>query len=116
MISKPMIDLKEKRYLVINVMCVFRANFNDTFYIEDLKFDLDELCKEELVWIDPYLGKSIINKTTIAITHCMDEELRILVNEDGVIKEHIIDRMFECILCEDYDNSKMLSSHISLRS
>ena len=116
MIRKPIIELTQKRYIVINVMHVFRCNFNDTYYLEELKFDLDEVYKDELVWIDPYLGRSKINDSSIAILSCKDEELIILEKKKNTTKEHVIERGYNAILCEDYDKSLLLASHIHLRS
>lgn len=113
--EKPIIIKTEKRYMVINVMYVFRANFNDTYYLEDYTFDLDELYKEELIWFDPYLGRSKINNTKIAISYVSDNNMIILVDKDGSIKEQSVDGILEGIICEDYDESMMLASHISFR-
>ena len=113
--NKPTIELTEKRYMVINVMHVYRANFNDTFYIEDLKFDLDDLCKDELVWFDPYLGRSKLNKTLVAINYCTNQEIKVLEKTNDIITEHVVDGMFECVISEPFDDSVFLASHISFR-
>ena len=113
--NKPIIELTEKRFMIINVMYVQKANFNDTYYIEDLVFDLDELCKDELVWFDPYLGRSKINDTLVAISYCGNNEIKILAKKNGEIKEHITDGIFECIISEPFDESLFLASHISFR-
>ena len=113
--NKPIIELTEKRFMIINVMYVHKANFNDTHYIEDLVFDLDELCEDELVWFDPYLGRSKIDDTLVAISYCGNNEIKILAKKNGEIKEHIADGIFECIISEPFDESLFLASHISFR-
>ena len=113
--NKPIIELTENRFMIINVMYVHKANFNDTYYIEDLVFDLDELCKDELVWFDPYLGRSKINDTLVAISYCGNNEIKILAKKNDVIKEHMADGIFECIISEPFDESLFLASHISFR-
>lgn len=113
--NKPIIELTEKRFMIINVMYVHKANFNDTHYIEDLVFNLDELCKDELVWFDPYLGRSKINDTLVAISYCGNGEIKILEKKNDEIKEHIVDGIFECIISEPFDESLFLASHISFR-
>ena len=114
-LEKPVIYKSEKRNMVINVMHVFRANFNDTYYLEDYTFDLDELYKDELVWFDPYLGRSKINDTKVAISYVSDDNMNVLVDDGKSIKEENVDGLRECILCEDCDESRMLASHISFR-
>ena len=114
--NKPIIELTEKRYMIINVMYVHKANFNDTYYIEDLVFDLDELCKDELVWFDPYLGRSKINATLVAISYCSNHGMKVLEKKNDEVTEHTVDGIFECVISEPFVQSVFLASHISFRA
>ena len=113
---KPIIKVKENRCAMVNIMYVFRANFNDTFYIDEIVIDLNKLNNESLYWFDPFNNKSKENNTLVAISYCDDNKMIILEKKDNQIKEHKVTFIKECILCEDYDSSRLLASHISLRT
>ena len=85
---------------------------DESYLVIDLS---DELYKDELVWFDPYLGRSKINDTKVAISYVSDDNMIVLVDDGKSIKEENVDGLRECILCEDCDESRMLASHISFR-
>ena len=41
------------KYLELTIEHVFRANFNDSHYLETIHLDLNDLVKKESVWLDP---------------------------------------------------------------
>ena len=107
--------MREYKYLELTIEHVFRANFNDSYYLETIHLDLNDLVKKESVWLDPYNGRSKINNTFIAIKHYSDEEYVILKKQGEIIQEfkYPIDFMFIC--SEDFDKSVLLASHIRFR-
>ena len=115
MTDKPIIETKKRKRLSVTVEYVFRANFNDTYWLEQLEFDFDRLDREKLTWIDPYNGRSKTNSTLVALSYCSDEKFVILKKENGVITEEEASVLCGCILCEDYDESLLLSARIDVR-
>lgn len=115
--EKPTIITKRELCLTLRVMHVFRANFNDTYFLEKVVIDLKDLNKDELTWIDPYNGKSKINNTLIALAYCSDDEYVILEKTGEVIKEHEERELYmDVICCEDFDDSVLLASHIGIQT
>ena len=112
--NKPFITLGEKKILSITVEYVFRANFNDTYWLFETELDPLSLDTEKLTWLDIYNGRSK-NGTTIAVLRCSDAELVILEKSGNNIKEIASDSFGQCILCEDYDESMMLSARIKYK-
>lgn len=104
--------MRTYQYLELTIEYVFRANFNDSYYLEKIYLDLDDLIKDELVWIDPYHGRSRINDTLIAVKYCSDEEYILLEKHGDEIKEYkgSIDWIHTC--SEDFDSSMLLASHL----
>ena len=105
----------EYRYLELTIQYVFRGNFNDSYYLETVYLDLGDVVKEGLVWIDPYQGRSKKGDTKIAIQSCSDKAF-VLLRKQGDKTEaftYPIDYLHIC--CEDFDDSKMLVSHIHVR-
>ena len=113
-LKKPTIKTTVKRFVEITIMYVFRANFNDTYYLDTIKIDPDTLNRDQLTWFDPFYGRSKINDTQVAISYCSDDHMIILEKNQDTIKEHRANFLSECILCEDYDSSMMLAAHIKL--
>lgn len=107
--------MRKYKYLELTIEHVFRANFNDSYYLETVYIDLNDLIKNELVWIDPYNKRSKFNNTYIAIKHYSDDKYVILEKRDGEIKEFEYPTDFTFICCEDFDKSVLLASHISFR-
>lgn len=114
MISKPIIETKKIKSLLVTIQHVFKANFNDTYWLEEIIINLDELNKEKLTWFDPYNGRSKINNTLVAVAYVSDEKFIILEKKDNVIKEKVREKYSDCIICEDFDESLLLASHIRL--
>jgi hypothetical protein len=112
--DKPIIDVTLKRSISYQIMYVYRANFNDEYYLERYKFDINEIPKDRLIWIDPFFGRSKQNNIEVAIKYISDDEIIILEKKDNIIKEHQADTLMDIIICEDYDKSKLLACHISL--
>jgi hypothetical protein len=114
MTEKPIIETSGIKKFSITVEYVFKANFNDTYWLEKQDYDFEKLSKETLTWIDPYNGRSKIGNTAIALSYCSDDSFVILINENGMIREERHSVIFGCILCEDYDDSMLLSARIDL--
>ena len=104
------------RFLEMTIEYVFRANFNDSYYLETVYVDLFDLDKDEPVWIDPYNGRSKVNDNMIALVSCSDEGFTILDRRGDVVKKTKYPVMFDHICCEDYNDSMLLASHIRIRS
>lgn len=112
--DRPIIEVTQKRSISYQIMHVYKANFNDTYYLERYKFDVDEIPKDRLVWIDPFFGRSKRNNIEVAIKYISDDEIIILEKKDNIIKEHRADIIMDIIICEDFDNSTLLACHINL--
>ncbi len=115
MTDRPIIETTKRKRLSVTVEYVFRANFNDTYWLEKMDFDLERLGGEKLTWIDPYNGRSKSGSTRIALSYCSDDRFVILKKENGVIAEEQCAVISGCILCEDYDESLLLSARIDVR-
>ena len=113
--NKPIIKTEKVKSIKITIQYVFRANFNDTYWLEEIMVDLNELRdKQELVWFDPFNGRSKENNTLVAISYASDDEFVILEKTNGVTAEKKIKDAIEYIVCEDYDQSMMIASHAML--
>ena len=115
MTDKPVIETKTVKRLKITVVRVFKASFNDTYWLEDFYVDLDSLDKEKLTWFDPYNKKGLKNTTRVAVSYCSDEKIIILVESDGEVKEQTSERGIDCIVSEDYDENTFIAAHISMQ-
>ena len=115
MTRKPIIETNKVKKLLVTVQNVFRANFNDTYWLEERVIELDELDRENLTWFDPYFGRSNVNDTLIAIAYCSDEKLIILEKRNDTIKEVSTSKISDCIFCEDFNEYMMLASHIRMK-
>ena len=98
--------------LSATVQYVFRANFNDTYHLDTVKIRLDELPRDRLVWFDPYCGRSKSSNTEIAVLSVSGKEFTILERVKDTVTEHKRDVLREYIVCEDYDDSRLLATHI----
>ena len=105
----------EYRFLEMTIENVFRANFNDSYYLETVYVDLDDLDRDEPVWIDPYNGRSKVNDTSIAIISCSDEGYTLLERKGDTVSESKYGILSDHICCEDYDRSTLLASNIRIR-
>ena len=115
MTNKPIIKAVKVKKIRIVIQYVFRANFNDTYWLEEKTINLNELDREKLTWFDPYNDRSNINNTLVAISYCDDEKMIVLEKCGDIIKENEVKYPYEHILCEDFDDSKMLAAHIAHR-
>ena len=113
--NKPIFTLGEKNVLSITNEYVFRADFNDTYWLSEKELELSALDREELTWIDVYDGRSK-NETKVAVLRSSDTELVILEKSGNNINEIKSDSFGQCTLCEDYDESMMLSARIKLKT
>lgn len=100
----------------ISVMHVFRANFNDTYWLDERIITPEEINTGELYWFDPYLGRSKTNDTMVAIAECTDERLVVLTKQSEKIKKTDYEPHVKHIICEDFDSSVFLAAHIRLWS
>lgn len=103
------------KYLAFSIQYVFRANFNDSYYLETVYVALEDLKKEGLKWIDPYHGRSKRNKTQVALKSYSDKEYVFLERTDGEIKEKTLQITDTYICCEDFNDSMLLASHINFK-
>ena len=113
--DKLIIEAKKIKTVLLTIQYVFRANFNDTYWLEEKEFVLENLDTTKLTWFDPFNGRSKINDTTVAIKYVSDETFTILENKNGVIKEYSNKPYIDYIACEDYNESVMLAAHIRCR-
>lgn len=114
MIDKPVIETSKFKKVIITIQYVFRANFNDTYWLEDEIINLDDLDKEGLTWFDPFKGRSKFNNTLVSIKYVSNDKFIILKKKDNIINEIENECYIDHIICEDYDQSMMLAAHIRL--
>ncbi|MBQ2989193.1 MAG: hypothetical protein IJD59_08830 [Clostridia bacterium] len=114
MTNKPTIETIRKNRMIITVEYVFRANFNDSYWLEEVNYDFDTLDRENLTWIDPYHGRSKTNGTSFALLYCSDEKFVILKKENGEIRKEEASAFLGYTFCEDYDQSMLLAAHINI--
>ena len=114
-LDKPILKAKKASCLSVTVQYVFKANFNDTYYLDNRIIGIDELDKTRLMWFDPFLGKSCHNDITVAIAYVSDKKLVVLEKQNGEIKKSESAVFPECIVCEDHDEAKLLAAHITLK-
>ena len=115
MTNKPIIKAVKVKKIRIVIQYVFRANFNDTYWLEEKTINLNELDREKLTWFDPYNGKSKQNATRVAVSYCSDEKIVILEESDGDTKEQTSERGIDCVVSEDYDENTFIAAHISMQ-
>ena len=111
---KPRIDCNDGDKLVITVEYVFRANFNDSYYLETHEIDIDSLSHDELYWFDPYFGRSKIGTSRVALVEYSKENFTFIEKNSEKTKEQRLDPYMTFIVCEDYDDSMLLASHIRI--
>lgn len=111
--NKAIIENKNERYIAISIYKVYRGNFNDSYLLESYKINLNTM-NNIINWFDPFMGFSKIKNIETAIVYCNDTEIIILEKNNENIKEFKKEILMEHIICEDYDESYMLASHIWL--
>ena len=114
--NKPMIRTAQGKHLKVTIQYVFKASFNDTYWLEEKCISLDTLDREALTWFDPFNGRSKNNDIEVAVAYCSEDTLILLEKQNGVIRENKAKWPTECIICEDYDDSMLLAAHIGLSS
>ncbi len=112
MIERPIIEAVKVKSLLLTVQYVFTANFNDTYWLEEKRIMLDELDKDALRWFDPYNGRNQNGSVQIAIAYCSDDKFTVLQNIDGNITEIETKIPMDCILCENFDEGRLIAVHI----
>lgn len=112
--NQPIIETVNVKNISIVIQNVFKANFNDTYWLEEVKIDLDTLDRDALTWFDPFHGRSNHNQITVAIAYCSDEKFVILEKNGDNIKEYETKSPFECIISEDHNDSMLLAAHLHL--
>jgi hypothetical protein len=115
MTNEVIINTNKFKKIHITIQYVFRANFNDTYWLEEIEINLDELNKEKLQWFDPYNKRSKINNTLVAIKYVSNDNFIIYEKKDDKIIEHDTINYSDCIIVEDYDNSKLLAAHLRVK-
>ena len=110
--ERPTIEVNKAKRLRICVEYVFRASFNDTYFLEEHTIDLNDLDKNQLTWFDPFCGRNEKNDLTVAVSYCSDNELIVWEKKNGEIKKLPKSRSYTA--CEDFDDSKMLAAHINI--
>jgi len=113
--DKPIIQTTKIKSLSVVVQYVFRASFNDTYWLEEKIINLDDLDRDKLTWFDPYNGRSNIGDTLVSLSYCSDDKFIILEKRNGVIKEITTENYLTCIICEDFDDDKLLAAHINIK-
>lgn len=108
-----MISFKDYKYLAVSIERVFRASFNDTYYIETVYYEIDELLKKE-EWIDPYNGRSRVGDTQVCLGGVYEDGFVIFERKNGSVAEKKFPLGWEHICAEDYDSSTLLSARIGL--
>jgi hypothetical protein len=101
--------------LHISVQYIFRANFNDAYFLDEYEIPIDTLPRDTLYWFDPYFGKSKRGVTRTALVAYGEDYFTMRSDEDGKITEQRLEPYMDFIVCEDYDETKMLAAHISAR-
>ena len=107
-----MIQLNKIKGIRVSVEYVFRANFNDTYWLDESVIDIDKIDKDKLSWFDPFYGKSKINDTCVAILEITDEKIAILQNKNGEITKLEAKSYIGITLCESFDSSRLISARI----
>ena len=98
--QKPIIEIKKRTKLKITVAYVFKANFNDTYWLEEFSIDLNGLKdKTELVWFDPYNGRNQASDVLVAVANASDEKFILLEKRKGEIKRFETELPVEHIVC-----------------
>ena len=111
---KPILDCTPGDKLVISVEYVFRANFNDSYYLETHEIDINSLSRDELYWFDPYFGRSKIGTSRVALVEYSKESFTFIEKNSKKTKEQRLDPYMTFISCEDYDDSMLLAAHIRI--
>ena len=111
---KPIIETTKYKKLSITVENVFKANFNDSYWLCEKSIDIEELNKDELIWFDPYLGKSDVG-VEIALSYCSDEKFIILEKREDKTVEHVIRSYSRYIVCDDDGELMLISSYVKLK-
>ena len=115
--NKVVINASKIKKVVCVVQHVFKANFNDTYYLDEVVIDLESLRQDdELFYFDPFMGRSKINDTMIAISYVSDEKFTIVIKKNGVINYKTTDSYLDFIITEPFDDSVFLAANISLRT
>ena len=115
--NKVVITANKIKKVVCVVQHVYRANFNDTYYLDEVVIDLDSLRNDdELFYFDPFMGRSKINDTMVAISFVSDEEFSIVIKKNNEIKTKTTNSFLDIVLTEPFDDSVFLAAHINLRS
>ena len=110
----PKIQTKQCKFLYVSVSFVFRASFNDTFLLDTFTLPIETLSKDAPVWFDPFFGKGKV-AVEVALTEATDTQFTLLIKKNGQITERRGTRLCECIVCEDYDDSRLIAAHIHLK-
>lgn len=114
MTRRPLFNYEKAKSVWIVVQLVFKANFNDTYYLSEKKIPLDELDRDALTWFDPYDGNSNKGGTLVAIAECSDEEFVLLEKCGDIIKKHRHTNSIGCIVDEDNNESTLLAAQICI--
>jgi len=114
MTDKPIIEATRTKYMKITIQYVFRASFNDTMWLEEVKYDLAAMDREKLTWFDPFNGRSNRGNTMAALAYCSDERFAILEKVGDEIHRQEAMSCCDCIISEDYNEHMLLAAHISM--
>ena len=115
--NKVIIKANKVKKVVCVVQYVFKANFNDTYYLEEIVMDLESIKEDgELFYFDPFMGRSKINDTMVAISYVDDEKFTLVTKKNNEITYESKDSYLDFILTEPYDDSMFLSASISLKT
>ena len=112
MYDKPIIRSGKYGKILVTVEYVFRANFNDSFWLFEKEIEID---KQTLVWFDPYFGRNNKNDVKIALAECTDDGFVFLEKRGEIIRECRTDFLLGHTVCDDFDEAKLIVAHVRLK-
>ena len=101
--------------LSIGVEYVFKANFNDTYFLDRFEIPLCELSKRALFRFDPFFGRGKTDEKRAALLYCSDKRLTVLELSNGKCAKRKSSPQIGCILCDEYDETRLIAANISLK-
>lgn len=115
--NKVIIKANKVKKVVCVVQYVFKANFNDTYYLEEIVMDLESIKEDgELFYFDPFMGRSKINDTMVAISYVDDNKFTLLVKKNGEVSKESNTCFLGFTISEPFDDSMFLAAHINFRT
>ena len=114
-LEKCIVKNPRDKYISVFVYIVQKCNFNDEFLIEEKWLETAALDGKPLEWFDLYLGRYEKSKTEIAFAYIDGKNVYFLERKDGQTKV-VKKNQFTHYFSENYDERRLISSHIDGRS